>query len=224
MLICLSSCAKRYSEAPIATKFETTEQQKLQAAKHWEIISTEISNSLISDIYSKVGKHERILIEIKDKSTFTKALQWDLIKALTKKGFKVVKHDAKADLSAVKHDVKIEINTDVVEFKKGRKQSGTVGIPSLVTTGLWVIDAMSPSPAGAATLAAYGYDAYNWFDSNRISGETPKSEVIVDLSTSRNDEYLSIIKDIYYVSDSDKHLYYAVDNYKLKQYNIVGSH
>jgi len=217
-----TACAPRYSSVPSATTFESSEQSKLQAAKHWELIAKNISNNLKADVQTKISKQEKIYIYSAQKTPFTRSISMEVIASLTRDGYRVIKPKNMDYVDPSLYSVKIDIETEVLEFSKGRKQSSRVGVPSVIATGLWILSALDPTPAGGATLAAYGYDAYNWFGDKQLSGNVPQSEVIVDLVTSKNDEYISITKDIYYVSDSDKGLYQAAQEVYAKNYKIVG--
>jgi hypothetical protein len=39
-----AGCATPYSEAPLATNFPTSKQQKLQAAAHWNVIAGDVAS------------------------------------------------------------------------------------------------------------------------------------------------------------------------------------
>jgi hypothetical protein len=46
---------------------------------------------------------------------------------------------------------------------------------------------------------------------------------MIDVITSRKDEYVAINKDTYCVVDSDVELYRALDDSVIKEFNIVGA-
>ncbi|WP_148042263.1 hypothetical protein [Pseudomethylobacillus aquaticus] len=213
-----AGCASKYAEAPTPTKFEASEQGKLQAARHWELIAKNISGRLIADIQSKVSKSDRIYVETAQKSAFSRSVSLDLIAALTKTGYRVIKPSGSVRPDALSYSVKIDVETEVLEFSKGRTQAAAVGVPSMIASGLWVLDLLETTPAGGLTLAAFGFDAYNWFNQQKINGPVPKTEIIIDLVTSKDGEYLAVTKDIYYVAESDKRLYENL----LKNYRLVG--
>lgn len=216
------ACAPKYSSVPTVTKFDISEQNKLQAAKHWELIAKNISKNLKADIQAKVSKSEKIYVNSVQKSAFTRSVTLEVIASLTKEGYRVIKPRNPENVNSETYAVKIDIETEVLEFSKGRKQADNIGLPSLITSGLWVLDALDATPARGVTLAAYGFDTYNWFNQKKLGGDAPKTEIIVDLVTSKNDEYISITKDIYYVSDTDKRLYEAAEDVFMKKYKIVG--
>lgn len=220
--LALLGCAPKFSSTPTVTKFEISEQNKLQAAKHWELIARNISKNLKSDIEGKVSKNEKIFVNSVQKSPFTRSVALEVISSLTKEGYRVIKPKSNENVNSDSYGVKIEIETEVLEFSKGRKQAEHVGIPSLIASGLWVLDTIDPTPAGGVTLAVFGYDTYNWFNQKKLDGDAPKTEIVIDLVTSKNDEYISITKDIYYVSDTDKRLYQAAEDVFMKNFKIVG--
>ncbi|MDD2384252.1 MAG: hypothetical protein PHN18_08705 [Sulfurospirillaceae bacterium] len=202
--LALSGCMTPYSEAPIPVNFPHTEQNKLQAAMHWESIGSHLAKTIIE----QAGDKKIIYInEPTEKSKFNKALHTLLLSALVKNGVTVAKFSAAADVS-------MDINTQVLKFTKDRAPfRNSFGLPTLLTAGAWAISGVAASntaatTAGVATGAgAIGIDAYNWFESKYAAGEIPQNEIIVTVTASNNSIYLGSVSNIYYIADSDTSLY-----------------
>lgn len=216
-LTCLTACSPRYSEVPTATNFLATKQSVLQAAKHWDIIHSKVSDELINAINSKVNKSDRILIN-PENSAYSHQLNLDLSKALTQAGFRVVKyepnhHQYKHLLNKNKpaHDIQIDLKTNVLRFDRERQETYTTGNLSLLSAGVWFLKTLSNSNWARGTVAIGGVDAYNYLKKDEyFEGATPQTEVVIDIAVSKQDEYISITKDIFYVIESDAAMYTAV--------------
>ncbi|MEK9940416.1 MAG: hypothetical protein VW548_05560, partial [Methylotenera sp.] len=77
------------------------------------------------------------------------------------------------------------MDTQVLQFSPDRLQAKTVGIPTLIATGLWAVaEASSVSAAGVATGVIAGSDALIFMNSDKASGQTPKTEIIVGVTVS----------------------------------------
>ena len=63
------------------------------------------------------------------------------------------------------------------------------------------------SPAGIATAAIVGADAYMWFRSEFVTGATPQMEILITISISDSRQYLARNTSVYYVADADSVLY-----------------
>jgi len=192
----LAGCATPYSEAPLATNFPTTKQEKVQAAAHWNAIAKDVANQVSSKLADKRPLH---VIQPAGKSAFERAFSNQLISSLVASGHAVMKQPAGA--------LNVEVDTQVVGFSPNRPQYHHAGTATALMTGVWALH-VGEATAGAALYATVAAaDAYTWFRSEFATGETPKTEIIVTTSVSDGNQYLSRSTSIYYVADSDKALY-----------------
>lgn len=201
----LLGCAGPYSEAPLATNFPTTEQEKLQAAEHWNIIAKDVANHISS---SMKGNRPLYVFSPKGGSAFEKAFTNQLISALVANGQIVVKHPEGA--------FNVEIETQVVGFSANRPQYRAAGTATALAAGVWALHVGEATAGAALASAIVATDSYQWIRSKFADGDTPSTEIIVTTSVSDGNQYLSRNTSIYYVADSDKALYEA----GLALYNI----
>ncbi len=106
------------------------------------------------------------------------------------------------------------------------------GAPTMLTAGVWALSptfgralaegysstSVARTAAGGAAILAVGADAYDWFGS-KYAKDTPKTEVIVNVSVSDDANYLARSTNVYYVNDSDQSLYNSVP---VKRFSVVG--
>jgi hypothetical protein len=221
-LLLLAGCTAKYANTPTATNFPTTEQQVLQAAHHWDVIGNRVTQNVVNAIKGKVAKNERILIK-PEQSDFGKQLYMNLAKELTSNGFRVITNHSNTHYKLKEHDVLIEPKVQLVNFSKGRSQPRQIGMPSAIVTGLWALESIHETTAlGVATAGVFSYDVWEWFNSNLAGGSTPKTEIMVDVITTRKDEYLAINKDTYYVVESDAELYKALEEPLMTDFKVIG--
>lgn len=228
-----SACTPKYSEVPAAKNFENTDQHVLQAAKHWDLINKKVSEDLIQSIRNKVSKDERILIK-PENSVFSNQLYMDTVSSLTAAGYKVVKYDFmnsrgvydfKKMNNLPSHDITIELKTNLIRFSRDRKEPQLTGHLTALASGLWFLKVWDTTNWVKGTGLLVGADALDYsYRDKYFADDTPQTEIIIDLIMSRNDEYLSVSKDIFYVISTDKSLYQAVASKEplMRDYAIVG--
>ncbi len=209
--LAVTGCATPYSEAPVAINFPTSNQKKLQAASHWNVIAVDVSGHLTETMAAKLQSGQPLYVESAQATPFNRAVVNQLISSLVSAGYVVAKTSTGA--------VRVDVDTQVVEFSPGRSQSQYAGLPTALTAGVWALAATHPTGAGAATALIVGADAYSWFKSENASGETPKTEIIINVSVSNADRYLARSTNVYYVTDTDKQLYEAVQT---KNFSVTG--
>lgn len=195
----LAGCAMPYSEAPLATNFPTTKQEKVQAAAHWDFIAKDVASRITARLPAE--KKPLYFVQKSGGSAFDRAFANMLISSLVANGQTVVKQPAGA--------LSIEVDTQVVRFSENRPQYKHAGTASALTTGLWVLNEVEPTAAGALTALVFAGDAYAWFRSEFASGETPQTEIIVTTSISDDERYLARSTNVYYTADPDIALYQA---------------
>ncbi len=198
-LVCLPlvvGCATHYTEAPLATNFPTTNQPKLQAAAHWNVIAGDVAKQISSNLKDK---RPLFVNQTSVKTEFDRAFSNQLISALVSNGFTVMKAPAGA--------LTVNVDTQAVHFTANRPQYNHVGIATALTAGVWALH-QAHATAGAVLVAGAGSaDAYSWFRSEFASGATPQTEIIVTTSVSDDNQYVARSTSIYYVADSDSRMY-----------------
>lgn len=211
----IAGCAAPYSEAPLATNFPTSKQQKLQAASHWEVISADIAARLTAALPEALS--EPLYVEATQSTPFNRAVKDQLITTLVNSGHTVVK--------ALDGAVKVEVDTQIVAFSSNRSQYKYIGVPTALAGGAWAMKAVrsdttaTAAAATGATALLVGSDIYAWFKSESASGATPQTEIIVNVSVSDADRYLARSTTAYYVTDTDRALYEAKET---KTLQLVG--
>lgn len=198
-------CATPYSEAPLATNFPTTKQNKLQAGAHWKAIADDLAKT----VSAKTGSAQSIYLNPPPKSAFNQAFHSQLLTALVSQGVNVVKQASAADMA-------VDIDTLAVKFSADRPQYTYVGAPTALTAGAWALHSAGPvawstgQVLGGVTAAAVAVDALSWFRSEFATGATPMSEIFVTITVSDKNRYLARASNVYYVADSDQGLYASV--------------
>jgi len=210
-LFVMTGCTAKYSEVPLAKNFPTTGQEKIQAAAHWDIVSEHIASKLVLNIAGKVNKNTGVFVDSNKSTPFNRSIESQLISALLQDGYRVFKTPADA--------ISIQVSTEVVEFSEKRLQAKNIGIPTALVSGVWALTAVDASVGGVATAAIATADFSRSTLSENASGETPKTEIIITITASDKNQYLGLTKGTYYVSDTDKWLYDAVQT---KNFTITG--
>lgn len=198
--IMTAGCAVPYSPAPVATNFPSTQQAKLQAAAHWGVIARHMAGQLAPSL--KVNAKRPLYVSSQQSSAFAQGVGAHLVTALVNEGYIVVKvPDA--------NTLRIELDTQVVAFSAKRPQYKFAGERSLLVTGAWVLTEIDHTVEWLATAAIFAKDAHSWFHSQFATGDTPKTEIIVNLSLADDARYYARTSSVYYTTDSDRALYDA---------------
>ena len=196
----VSACATPFSETPLATNFPTSKQEKLQAASHWQTITADAALRLSATLPAALT--HPLYVEPVTPTAFNRAVTNQLITWLVNNGHAVTRSPA----NGAKF-IKVDVDTQVVAFSPDRAQARYAGVPTALATGAWALSGPSVTGAGAATALIAGADAYSWARSEYANGETPQTEIILNLSVADEDRYLARSTTVYYVSDSDRKLY-----------------
>lgn len=208
-----AGCATPYGEAPLATNFPTSKQQKLQAAAHWNVIAGDVAKQISSGLKDK---RPLFVNQSSVKTAFDRAFTNDLISALVAEGYIVMKSPAGA--------LSVDVDTQAVLFAPNRPQYNYAGLATAVTAGVWALRDVSLNTAGkvlgAGVAVAAGVDAYSWFRSEFATGETPQTEIIVTTSVSDASRYLARSTSIYYVADTDRRMYVYEPPFQVQTKNI----
>jgi len=197
-----TGCVAKFSESPIASNFPTANQYKLQAASHWNIVSTDIADRLIADLSVKIDKTQGLYVSSVASTPFNKATEIQLISSLLGAGYRVQKSPENA--------IKVEIDTQVVQFSSNRnKATRNIGVPTALVSGVWFLSEIGTTAAGVATAGVALGDLTRNFNSDEAGGPVPQTEILVNTIVSNNTDFVSVSKGTYYVADTDKSLYEA---------------
>lgn len=194
----LAGCATPYSEAPLATNFPTSKQEKVQAAAHWNVIAKDVAVQISTKLAEKRPLH---VLQPAGKSSFERAFANQLVSSLVANGNTVMKQPAGA--------LSVEVDTQVVGFSPNRPQYRHAGTATALMTGVWALHVGEATVGAALYATVAAADAYAWFRSEFATGETPQTEIIVTTSVTDGNQYLSRNTSVYYVADTDKALYQA---------------
>lgn len=217
-MLIMAGCITPYGETPIAKNFPTNSQEKLQAASHWGIISNDLSKKIQAGMAGKVEKNQPLYVSAKDNSTFNQVVVAELISSLVADGYTVATKNINA--------LNVEVDTEVLEFSAARMQAKKIGVPTAIATGIWALTEIGTSftAAGVLTGAIVGGEAYQYINSDKAFGATPKTEIIINLSVLDTNRYIAVSRGTYYVADSDKALYKSALASQAKSFNVRGSY
>ncbi|WP_297360670.1 hypothetical protein [Thauera sp.] len=219
-LLLASACATPYSPTPLATNFETSKQQKLQAASHWNTIARDVADRLSARLQpgSKLFVNQHA-----DATSFERAFSAQLATALVDAGHLVMRSPEGA--------MRVGVDTQTVPFAADRPQYRYAGAATALAGGVWVlydiVEYASNGPAKAAVATVAAADAAHWFRSEFASGETPALEIIVNTSVTDASRFVARTTNVYYVADTDQHLYVPekpdlAPQLPVKTFQIVG--
>lgn len=213
----VGGCAAPYSEAPQATNFPASQQEKLQAAAHWEVVSKDLAREIMAALPTPLIGNLHVAVP-GESSPFTEVMKEELITQLVRGGYPVARGPDAA--------LSVEIDTQVLKFSEDRGQGRWIGVPTALAAGAWAVRTLSTEASGTTTAAAtataglIGVDLYRWFKAQSASGPTPKTEIVVSVSVADETRYLARATHVYYVADSDRALYDAAST---KIYYVVGA-
>lgn len=195
LLLFLASC----SRIPQPASYAFSEQQKMQAAHHWDVLASDVANQInnqlvVSDfidrtvfVKSTCGT-DAIPCERGETTTFNEGFRDLLITRLVNFG---------VPTSFEKNDADIEINYKVQVIHHASKRYSMAPGTLTALTALVSVFRNAPSALQAIALAA-GLDVAN--SASPINGHY---EVIVTTSMVTDEKYLFRTSDIYYINDPD---------------------
>jgi hypothetical protein len=190
----LAGCATPFSPTPTATNFPTTNQQKLQAASHWNVIAQDVARHLGTDLKNRQPLY---VSQDQNKTAFDRAFCANLISALVAQGFTVQKAPAGA--------LRVDIDTQAIPFSANRPGTVFAGNTTALATGVW---ALHNASAGAILAsAAVASDAFKIVESEFATGPVPRMELMITSSVGDDATYIARHVNTYYVADADSHLY-----------------
>jgi len=220
-LLLASACATPYSPTPLATNFETSKQQKLQAASHWNTIARDVADRLSARLQpgSKLFVNQHA-----DATSFERAFSAQLATALVDAGHLVMRSPEGA--------MRVGVDTQTVPFAADRPQYRYAGAATALAGGVWVLyDIVEYASNGPAKRGrrhrGCSRRGTTRFRSEFASGETPALEIIVNTSVTDASRFVARTTNVYYVADTDQHLYVPekpdlAPQLPVKTFQIVG--
>ncbi len=210
----LAGCSTTHTEAPLASNFATTKQNKLQAANHWLLIAKDVADQIRIGT-EKVGAPV-FVTPPQQNSKFTQAFYTQIITSLVNQGVTVRKYnDGTAQV--------IDIDTQLLKFSPNRHQNKRFISATAISGGIMAIHGLDfpvKTDAVLGSLAVTGaYDWLRWIDQEYASGATPRYELIVTTSLVKNAQFIARRTDAYYIADSDWTMYNNESDYTFR---VVG--
>lgn len=197
----LAACA---SQVPVPTTYPINFQHKMQAAHHWDLLATDVAERLSGSLAGLRSGSQPVVLYVRESrcctSEFNQAFRNLLITHLMDKGFGITE-DPEATALTVEYDVQLVSHND-----RGfiRPTPGLFsGLAALAGSLFGLVEA--GSPGGAVAVGSLALDVAPGY----IVSPHPDSEVIVTTSVTNRDRYVTRMRDIYYVSDTNVHQYLA---------------
>lgn len=198
----LSGCAANTnSQVPLASTYELTTQQKMQAAHHWDVLAKDVASHLKTHFRSASVFNRAMNVVPNSNSPFERGFEDLLITQMVNQGMDIRANE--------KEQLKLRFHTQVVSHHdRGyiRPAPGTYTGLAIVATGVWAaVNIASNSTAAKDALIAAGVlgtglalDA----TTGDISAVTNK-EVIISVSLMDGDKYIMRKTGIYYINEPD---------------------
>lgn len=212
-----TGCAARYADAPAPTRFANEEQQKLQAARHWQLIADHFAGQLVSSLDGKLNGRAVHIPQPGGEQAFVEGFRELLTTSLVAQGVPVTL-DPNGALVA---DVRYNIYGFQAERAAGTRFYGEA---TLLTAGLWAIGGVLSAPGASAKgvnvgskllVAVAGLEGFDWLHSEGLggaryaSGPVPQSEILLTVSVADGKRIVSRHSSIYYTADEDAALYWS---------------
>lgn len=215
----VTGCTAPFTEAPVATNFEATEQRKLQSAYHWHVIADDAAKQLLQQLESTLcvpnqpvcsrGLHEGKKLYIRPQATdnqFHRVFRTRLMSALIKANvFRITQNPSDKDVLV------INVDTEYVRWADRARRDPVMGEMTVLTSGLWVLRNAyrNVSPGAAMVGAGISADVYFAANAKYAKGPRPKHELMVSVTAMDQQYVYANITDVYYTTERDFHNLYA---------------
>ncbi len=206
VVLSVTGCAiSQTSQAPVATTYEYTTQQKMQAAHHWDVLAGDVAFRLKEHINKSPIAGRTINVISGNNSPFHNAFEDLLITQMVNQGL---------DIRDNNHgELKLKFNTQVISHSdRGyiRPAYGSHTKLALLATGVWAaINIANNSTAVKDALiaagvigAGVGMDA----TAGNIASISNK-EVVINVSLMDGDKYVMRKTGIYYINEPNSSHY-----------------
>ncbi|MFA7239673.1 MAG: hypothetical protein WC091_06140 [Sulfuricellaceae bacterium] len=212
MVFLLGGCAtSKFSDNPNSTRFNVTNQYKLQAAEHWHIIAEHMAEQLSNDLKSKKVKQPLYIVSANSDYPFVEGFRELLITAMLAQGW---------DMRLQPKDaLPVDIRYSVYRFRPDRaSQLYHYGDASMLVAGLWAVSGIADingMVVGAKALSAAAMlEGFAWMknegrqDARATSGPVPTSEIILTAMVTDEGKIIARRTNLYYSADEDAALYW----------------
>lgn len=212
----LSGCASRYADVPAPTRFANENQQKMQAARHWQLIAEHFAGQIADGVGDKLNGRALYVPQPGGEQAFVEGFREMLVTALVNRGLPVAV-TANGALIA-------EVRYQAFRFRPERVASTYYyGEATALTAGLWAVGSViaadiSPAigvSAGIKALTAVGaIEGFSWLKNEALggaqyaSGSVPRSEIVLTVSIADQNRIVSRQTTVYYSADEDADLYW----------------
>jgi len=233
-LLCLYLAGCSFTEptwrdVPQPTRFKTSDQQKLQAAHHWQLIADDFAKKLVASVSDKLGGRALYVPQPSGEQAFVGGFRELLITSLVNMGLPVAANES--DTEALVADVRYNI----YKFNPERvKETYYYGDYTMLAAGLWAFGdaglhhndalrwgtdrAVFSAGAKLVTGAALFGETLAYLSNENIpggskkgrfaSGPVPQSEILLTVSVADGGRFVSRYSSIYYTADEDEALYW----------------
>lgn len=217
----LAGCSNLKSQVPIATTYEYSTQQKMQAAHHWDVLAEDVAKRLKDHLSTFLIGNREITV-VSDQSTpFDKAFQQLLITQLVNQGLNITDN--------ANSELKLSYSTQVIRHEdRGyiRPRNWTFTKLAVLGNGLWGLVSAASNTSEAlrdALIVGSSIGAGLYLDarSGDIASITNK-EVIINVSLKEDDKYLMRKSGIYYINDTAGYQYDKDDPLTRKFHAVSG--
>jgi len=219
-LLLLSGCAHKYADVPTPTRFANENQQKLQAARHWQLIANHFAGELANSLGNRLDGKAIHIPQPGGEQPFVEGFRELLITALFERGIPVSTTANNALIADVRYNA--------FRFQPERAANTRFyGEATTLAAGLWAIGGVMAASISSATgvdagaklvAGVAGLEGLEWlknegFSGGRnASGPVPTTEILLSVSVSDNNRLVSRYSSIYYSADEDMGLYWKKSN------------
>lgn len=209
----LAGCmSPQYADAPTPTRFQRTDQLKLQSAAHWRVIAEHFATQMTKDLQAKQLTRPVYISSENGDFAFVEGFRELLTTSLVNQGVEISTVSEGAD--------KLEIRYAAYRFDNDRTYDPkTQWLTTLVVGGLWALEGLVVSQAlnvknwdslgrpallGGAAL----FDFQSFRPANQAKGAYPKTEIVLTASLQRDNRIVARRSNVYFTADEDAALYW----------------
>jgi hypothetical protein len=193
--VALAGCTNLYtlnkfSPKPLAQDFETTYQNKLQAATHWDVLAANEAAE-IAKVWSSQSIDPTLTISLEQPSSpsdFSKAYKKMLTSHLLKNGIGV---------SRASGDYTLSYEVQVIKHR----HQDDIPYPAGIYSSAYIISFI---PKFAIAVAPFAVD---WFLARNRDATTPNTEVLVTTEVRKGNQIVQSSTNAYYFNPGEKSLY-----------------
>lgn len=204
---CMSS---QYADAPTPTRFQRTDQLKLQSAAHWRVIAEHFATQMTKDLQSKQLTRPVFITSENGDFAFVEGFRELLTTSLVNQGVEISTVPEGAD--------KLDIRYAAYRFDNNRTYDSRIyGVKAMSVAGAWALDGMIVSKIvkhaadlnwPLALVGAAIADLADVEQSKRAKGLFPKTEIVLTASLQRDNRIVARRSNVYFTADEDAALYW----------------